>query len=362
VDLKSIFRFQMPSKKARIKDIAILAGVSIGTVDRVLHNRGEVSDKTNEKVKRILKETNYSPNLMAQVLKSKKRYHLVSLLPEPTEINSFWQKHPIGMVRAIGELEPFPVTLTQVTFDMQNEKDFQKKTGIVLNLKPDGVLFAPIFKSESTAFCRKLFKGKIPFVFIDGLIENTEFLAYVGEDIYQSGKVAGQLTDMLTAEKKDILVVNMARNIQNVHHLNNRTQGFLNYFEKSGHNRGKKININIPEPSLEIVWNELDKVLKKNTEIGSIFISGSKSYLIALYLEEKGLKAINLIGYDLLDLNVKYLKLGFTRFLIGQRPEEQTYKGIKKLFEYLSLNKVPDKIEYLPVDVITSENVDFFLK
>jgi len=39
--------------KIRIKDIATLAGVSEGTVDRVLHNRGEVS----EKVKRLLKNT-----------------------------------------------------------------------------------------------------------------------------------------------------------------------------------------------------------------------------------------------------------------------------------------------------------------
>ena len=135
---------------------------------------------------------------MAQALKSKKRYHLVSLLPEPTETNSYWKKHPLGMKRAIDELDPFPVTLTEVTFDMQIEDDFQKKTEEVLNLKPDGVLLAPIFKSESIAFCRKLFKEDIPFVFIDGFIENTDFLAYIGEDIFQSGRVAGQLIDMVT--------------------------------------------------------------------------------------------------------------------------------------------------------------------
>jgi LacI family transcriptional regulator len=351
----------MPPKKTRIKDIALLAGVSIGTVDRVLHDRGEVAEKTRVKVERILKETNYSPNVMAQVLKSKKRYHLVSLLPEPTEINSFWQKHPIGMTRALDELDPFPVTLTQVTFDMQDEENFQIKTATVLNLKPDGVLLAPIFKTESMAFCQRLLKHNIPFVFIDGFIENTDFLAYIGENIFQSGRVAGQLIDMVTNKDKDILVVNIARNIQNVHHLNNRTQGFLNYFEKSGTNKGKKITIGIPEPSSKTVRIEMDKVMKKYPDIGSIFISGSKSYLIALYLEERGLKSINLIGYDLLDMNVKYLRMGVTKFLIGQRPEEQTYKGIKKLFEYLSLNKVPDKIEYLPVDVVTSENVEFFL-
>jgi LacI family transcriptional regulator len=350
----------MIPRKARIKDIARLAGVSIGTVDRVLHERGEVAVKTRDKVKQILKETNYSPNVMAQVLKSRRGYHLVSLLPEPSGDNLFWYKHPIGIRRAIEELDLFHLTLTEVTFDMFNERDFQRKAEIVLNLKPDGVLLAPIFKSESVTFCSVLTETKIPFVFVDGFIEETDFMAYIGEDIYRSGRVAGQLADMITPEKSDILIINIARNIENVHHLNNRMQGFLNYFEKSGSNKGKKIKITIPDPSSQNIKTAIEKAFSENPGIRSIFMSGSKSYLIASYLEEKGNKNINLIGYDLLEKNVTYLKSGIIRFLIGQRPEEQTYKAVKKLFEYLSLNKVPESIEYLPVDIITSENVDFF--
>jgi LacI family transcriptional regulator len=351
----------MPQKKARIKDIARLAGVSIGTVDRVIHNRGEVAEKTRIKVLEILKETRYSPNLMAQVLKSSKRFHLVSLLPAPTDDNSFWKKHPEGMIRAIEELDPFPVTLSQVTFDMQDEDDFQKKASDVIDLNPDGVLIAPIFKSESITFCSQLAKKEIPFVFIDGYIENTDFLAYVGENIFQSGRVAGQLIDMITPVNGDILVVTIARNIRNVLHLTNRTEGFLSYFGNSCKNKGKRILLNIPDPSSETVHSELDKAFAANPGIKSIFITGSRLYLIASYLEKKGLKSIDLIGYDLLDSNVRFLKSGTTRFLIGQRPEEQTYKGIKKLFEFLSLHKIPDRIEYLPVDIVTSENIDFFL-
>jgi LacI family transcriptional regulator len=351
----------MTPKKTRIKDIASLAAVSIGTVDRVLHDRDGVAEKTREKVKQLLKETKYSPNVMAQVLKSRKGYYLVSLLPEPTKDNVFWEKHSSGIERAIEELDLFNVTITQVTFDMFREEDFQKKARSILSLKPDGVLLAPIFKSESIAFCLRLNEIKIPFVFVDGYIENTDFLAYIGEDIYRSGRVAGHLTDMVTPEKSDILIVNIARNIQNVHHLNNRMKGFLSYFEKPGINNGKKIKISIPDPSPRNVKNALDKAFTENPGIGSIYMSGSKSYLIAAYLEEKGHKTVNLIGYDLLDNNVRYLRSGIIRFLIGQRPEEQTYKAVKKLFEFLSLNKVPDNIEYLPVDIITSENVDFFL-
>jgi LacI family transcriptional regulator len=351
----------MSKKKARIKDIATMAGVSIGTVDRVIHNRGEVAEKTRLKVQRILKETSYSPDLMAQALKSRKRFHLVSLLPAPSEDNSFWKKHPLGMARAIEELDPFPVSLSQVTFDLQSEVDFQKKAGIVLGMKHDGVLLAPIFKSESIAFCSQLKKENVPFVFIDGYIEDTGFLAYIGENIFQSGRVAGQLADMITPERSDLLVVTIAKNIRNVSHLTIRTEGFLSYFSKRARNKGKKIIINIPNPSPDQVRNSLDKAFLENPGIGSVFITGSRSYLIALYLEKKGLKSVDLIGYDLLDPNVEFLKSGITRFLIGQRPEEQTYKGIKKLFEYLSLHKMPDRIEYLPVDIVTSENVDFFL-
>ena len=351
----------MQSRKTRIKDIAGLAGVSIGTVDRVLHERDGVAAKTRELVKHILKETNYSPNVMAQVLKSRKRFHLVSILPEPSADNIFWEKHPAGINMAIEELDLFHVTLTQVTFDMFNEEDFQKKAGSILSLRPDGVLLAPIFKSESISFCSGLNEINIPYVFVDGFIENTNFLAYIGEDIYRSGRVAGQLIDMITPEKDDILIVNLARNIQNVHHLNNRMNGFLSYFEKSGVNKGKKIIISIPDHSSGNVKAALDKTFFENPGIGSIFMSGSKSYLIASYLEEKEYKSVKLIGYDLLDENVRHLRSGTIRFLIGQRPEEQTYKAVKKLFEFLTLNKVPENMEYLPMDIITSENVDFFI-
>jgi len=351
----------MPPKKARIKDIAELAGVSIGTVDRVLHERGEVAEKTMERILKITKNLNYSPNFIARALKTKKRLNIVSLLPEPNEDNAFWNKHPVGMQKAIEELDHFPVSLSQVTFEMLDEDDFQEKTLKVMALNPDGVIMAPLFKTESIAFCHRLYRKQIPFVFVDGFIKETKFLAYTGEDIFQSGRVAGQLVDLVTPPRKDILIINIARNLLNFHHLSNRTQGFLSYFPDCGKNRGKKINLGIPDPVSENIRKEVGRILYKNPDIASIFITGSKGFKIADYLVCEGIRNLNLIGYDLLEKNVEYLKSGIIKFLIGQRPEEQTYKGVKKLFEYLSLNKIPDKIEYLPVDVVTSENVKFFV-
>ena len=47
---------------ATIKEIAELAGVSRGTVDRVLNNRGSVNRETAEKIRAIIKQLGYKPN------------------------------------------------------------------------------------------------------------------------------------------------------------------------------------------------------------------------------------------------------------------------------------------------------------
>ena len=55
----------MENKIYTIKDIARMAGVSAGTVDRVLHNRGDVSLASMEKVQKVLDEIDYQPNVFA---------------------------------------------------------------------------------------------------------------------------------------------------------------------------------------------------------------------------------------------------------------------------------------------------------
>ena len=54
--------------KIRIKDIAEQAGVSVGTVDRVLHNRPNVSEIARKKVEEVLDSINYKPNMYASAL------------------------------------------------------------------------------------------------------------------------------------------------------------------------------------------------------------------------------------------------------------------------------------------------------
>ena len=72
----------MTTDKIRIKDIARLSGVSVGTVDRVLHDRPNVSKEAREKVEKALKEMDYHPNMYASALAYNKKYTFYCIIPK----------------------------------------------------------------------------------------------------------------------------------------------------------------------------------------------------------------------------------------------------------------------------------------
>jgi LacI family transcriptional regulator len=49
-------------KKVTIKDIARIAGVSRGTVDRVINERGNVAEDVEKKIMKIASELGYEKN------------------------------------------------------------------------------------------------------------------------------------------------------------------------------------------------------------------------------------------------------------------------------------------------------------
>ena len=343
-------------KQVRIKDIAQKADVSIGTVDRVLHNRGEVAQKTRQKVLAIAKEMNYQPNIVAQALTTKKTYKFSVLIPQGGEDNVFWLAHPKGIEKAVHELQPFSVEIDYCFFELHNEADFLTRTREIIEKGPNGVILAPILKKEALLFCKELDEKKIPYIFIDTFLDNTNCISFIGEDAFQGGRVAASLIDFGTAPDKDILVVNLAKNLENTQHLNRRNQGFLSYFLDAGKNTGMKITVEIPQTDKETVDAKMDHILQQNPNIGAILVSSAKTHVIARYLEKRRSDII-LVGYETTRKNTDYLKKGIIHFLIGQKPTEQSEKAVKRLFEYLTSRAITLKHEFQPVEIINTETL-----
>lgn len=67
---------------AKIRDVARLAGVSSGTVSRVIHNNGYVSRRTKRKVLDAIEKLNYRPHAVAARLVSGKTHIIGLLVPD----------------------------------------------------------------------------------------------------------------------------------------------------------------------------------------------------------------------------------------------------------------------------------------
>jgi LacI family transcriptional regulator len=84
-------------------------------------------------------------------------------------------------------------------------------------------------------------------------------------------------------------------------------------------------------------------------------------FQVASWLEKNELTNYTLIGYDLLEQTQQFLKKGVIDFLISQKPREQGYKSVMALFNYLVMKKQVIKDQFLPIDIITKENIDFYI-
>jgi LacI family transcriptional regulator len=327
-----------------------------GTVDRVLHNRGEVKEETKELILKIARELDYKPNVAARLLKTASEYRIAVLVPKPVNPKSFWTKHPIGIRNAIESSTPYRIEADFYGFCLHEERDFIKQTKALIANAPQGVVMAPLYRNESIEFCRELDDLQIPYVFIDTNIEGTNCLSYIGEDAIKSGRIAASLVDAITPDDKDILIVNIAKSLVNTQHLNSRNQGFMAYFVECGANKGLKITVDIPSDDEQELKTKLDQVLKNNINIGAILVSGSRTFVVANYLKKAQSNKI-LVGYESIDDNLEYLKEGVINFLVSQRPVEQAEKAITILVDHLVNKSAKEKIYLQPIDIINRESL-----
>jgi len=346
-------------KQVRIIDIARKAKVSIGTVDRVLYNRGGVKPSTKEKILKIIQELDYSPNMLAKSLALKKKYKVVVFMPDGAH-NAYWQKPYKGISQAVSDLMNFNFEVDVVTFDLSDENSFLHQAEKVIRIHPAGVVFVPVFKKSAFDFCHELERQDIPYSFMDIYLQGAGQIAFFGQDAEKSGRVAGKLMCHGLTSGSVVGIVSITDKMPISRNIINRVNGFKSFFVSEDKTvRFEEVVIDL---SLNRDLNHFFQMLiKKN--IHGIFVPNSRAHLVAEFLtHEKVNSNILLVGYDLIEQNVRFLKNGGISFLISQKPEQQIYNAIKSLFDYILLDKKDRKINYSPIDILIKENIEFYKK
>jgi LacI family transcriptional regulator len=349
------------ANKIRIKDIAALASVSTGTVDRVLHDRAGVAIETRRQILDIVKNLEYTPNLVAKSLALKKIYRIAVLIPDSKHDNPYWEQPKYGIEKAYDEIKDFSSKVDLYTFDIGSEASFTKSFDTMFRSEPDGIIFNPLFLKSSLSAIKKCEEKKVPYIFIDINVNDCNNLAYFGQDAFQSGYLAAKLMDYSLQRGSQIILLKLTHHKGIDHHLIQREKGFFDFFRENKKNRDHKILTFELELSDEKQFKKiLEEQFTDRNDCKGIFVTNSRVYNIAEYLEQRGFFNNLLIGYDLILENVRYLEKGIINFLIGQNPEDQGFRSVQAMFNYLLLHKAINKVNYSPIDIIIKENIHYY--
>nr|WP_255478572.1 LacI family DNA-binding transcriptional regulator [Rufibacter sp. XAAS-G3-1] len=304
---------------------------------------------------------NYEPNLIARTLKSNRTYTLVALIPDP-QVDRYWQAPKSGIEKAEAELSQYGVVVEQLIFDPYSVDSFLAKAAEVSSLHPDGIILAPIFHKEVLSFFKEWQDQQIPYVLFNTQIPEAPSLSYIGQDSYRSGLLAAKLLHYGIAQPATVLVAHVGEDISNSAHLIEKEKGFRDYFVHNNAADGYEvIQQTFDDPKNASFVHQIFEVKEKSPNLKGIFVTNSKAFELAFYLEKFGWEHVRLIGYDLLPQNLDYLGKGIINFLINQNPFGQGYWGIQQLSDFLIFKKDASPIKYLPLDIITKENLEFYL-
>ena len=350
----------MAKEKTRIKDIAERAGVSVGTVDRVLHNRPNVSPKALEKVQKALEEMDYKPNMYASALAYNKEYTFYCIIPKH-ESEAYWEEVEEGAQFSCDRLRDFRISCKIFYYNRFSAETFAKVMNDVLKQEPDGVIVVPSKIEVTRKYTDIMHDRNIPFILLDSYMPDLKPLAFFGQDSFASGYYAARMLMMMAPQEKEIMLMKQMRN-GNVasKQQENRETGFRHYM----HDHFPSVVIHEVNLSLDEKRENYDAILDaffaEHPLVHHCITFNSKAHLVGEYLQRSNLRNIQIMGYDMVPKNAECVRQGSISFLIAQHAYMQGYACIETLFRAIVLKKEVEPVNYMPIELLSRENIDYY--
>lgn len=332
-----------------LKEIASLAGVSRGTVDRVLNNRGSVNAETERKVREIVRALDYHPNKAGTALAAqKKRYRIGVIL--------FGENHPFfdevveGVDQKAAQLADYGITTIMRRVDYSAEAQLAAIDDLVAD-GIHGLMIAPYNDDRIRQRIDELTAQQIPVVTVNTDIEGSSRLAYVGTDYYQGGRIAAGLFALMSEGPMHLGVIT-------------GSQGILCHTERI---RGLRSAIEDSYPRIQITeiienhdddivsYNQTSELLARHPEINALFyVAGGVHGGCRAVLESA--RPVKIVSFDEVPTTIELVRSGVIQATISQQPQRQGSRSLNLLFEYLTSGVLPDS-DYVEHSICIRENI-----
>lgn len=337
-----------------IKEIAQIAGVSRGTVDRVINNREGVNPQTAERIRQILDSLNYSPNVAGQSLAARKK----SLKFGVILFNGvgFFSSIENGIQRKCQELANYGVTVFQRYINYNDVNGLLKAMEELKEEGVCGIVIPPLADLRVAEQIDQFYESGIKTVTYYCDIEHTKRLAYVGSDNYECGRVIGNVIGLIAPD--GVLAIVSGRWTNAIHP--ERVESCMQKMKQDYPDTRIIADIVCDEDDIS-AYNAVTKLLVEHPEVNLLLLNdlGSKGALRAV---QEAAFPVRVVLHDRISPFRNELKQGMVSVIITQQPWVLGELPLDILFKYFALGVCPSKDCYLTdVDIKVGENIRYDL-
>lgn len=346
-----------------LNDIAKAAGVSRGTVDRVLHHRGKVAVDKEADILQIAKQLGYKPNEVGRGLAVRKKHLKIGFIYVDNDVAPFQQYIYLGATQYAEELKQYGVEVEFLPLSDDKKPEANQKVRVLEQLIGDKtydgfVVMGTIADGLQTAIT-EMGGGQLPIIVFYMAEEADWVLSSVACDFRQAGKLAMGMAAIMTRDHGKILAVTVDFN--DLPSVYERVAGFE---EELQNHPGMQIvehkvfNGNRIDSSF---CDEVEQCFQYYGDVDIIWIvnPGDHDAIARLfYLADKYHAGI--ITNDLVsNADRKLLRYTPNAVSINHDPYEQGKIALDQMFQYLAFGKLPDS-GWLrsKLEIKTAYNVD----
>lgn len=337
-----------------IKEIADLAGVSRGTVDRVLNNRGSVNDQTSRRIREIVKALDYHPNKAGLALAAQKKKLTIGVLFFG-EGNLFFDDVMEGVSYQANKLAGYGCTVItkRCPFDAQAQlKAMEDLTAEGIH----GLVLSPYNSPGIIAKINELSENGIPVITANTDVADSRRIAYVGSNYYEGGCTAGGLMGLITGGSAKLGIITGSPMV--LCHTE-RIAGFLDTIHK--YYPGIQLLDTAANQDDEFKsFQATDQLLTRYPDLSALYFTAAGVYGGCRAVIEHGReKSIRIISYDSVNTTKQMVSNGVIAATICQQPFQQGSRPVKLLFDCLTTGICPDsELQYTEAAIKIRENIN----
>ena len=325
-----------------IKQIADLCGVSRGTVDRVLNNRGNVKPEKRELILEMAKKLHYRPNPAGKALAAQKSNPVVAVVL-PSKSIRFFDDIIDALEKAARKYESYGM---RTVWHTVRGYDVEEQCHILDQIKGqiNALIINPINDPKIAAKLNELIAAGIFVVTINNDIEQASTHYYVGSDYVNGGRTIGALLKMFSPGPCHIGVVLGSLKILGHRH---RLQGLKEILGTDGQ---YEITALIEDNDDDISSYDATKnLLHQYPDINVLLIlsSGGSYGTCRAALASPRRDDLLILVFDTIPTTREMMKAGDIKAAIYQHPHQQGQKAMQLVFDYLVNGIVPDRERYI---------------